>query len=747
MILYLEGLTLIIQHNLLANFTDRQLGINTTNKSKSTEKLSTGYRINRAADDAAGLSISEKMRAQIRGLDQASNNIQDGISLLQTGDGALGEIHDILQRMGELSVQAANDIYTDEDRDKIDGEFFALKREINRITSTTEFNTYPIFLDDDLPVGGYPNDIKIYSSSPGSYGGIVYNNVRYDWSKIKTKDGEHSLADTNISEGIYYLETVDGQMLSFSMGKDAKIPDISKQYNINASKDFIQIDGTIHNWASVRDDNGRPINLLEPRSGVYSFSHYGSIIEFYVDEGDTLEDILRTLNNSKEISPSWESQLTSIPRELAVRTSQGSRSYVINDENKYKIKDAPYMIHANAQGIRLDGYNTVPWSKLEFTPPFYDGSTKGIDFTTGAGIGNGTSITFECPDTGITFRFSISEESSFDGVIQGLDGVIIDGFVESSLKSDMLLSDNPQVMDSSFQVVDITIPFEKQRDELNIDFENKTWTSNSGFSDFAITFEPNSSYPLSEDEMDKLDQFFRYGTENMVQLTFGEEDEDKISISFDRANNQADTNRPQAENYDLISDYEEALDSYVKGMIDGFKEQLSSSTFSVSSDSASLHTGTVSENSILVGNAANAPRFGIKPEEGFRIKNIQAGANSNQTISLELNKLSTAKLGIMSIDLKSHISASEAITIIHNGIERISAERTKLGAYNNRLEHAMANADNMSENMQGAESSIRDVNMSDEMVKLSKHKILEQASQAMLSQANMNAGGVLKLLE
>lgn len=134
----------IITHNLAAMNTDRQLGINAENKRKSTEKLSSGYKVNRAADDAAGLKISEKMRWQIRGLNKASRNIQDGISLIQTADGALSEVHDILQRMNELATQAANDINAEEDRDALQKEMQQLKEEINRTSKDTKFNTHSI---------------------------------------------------------------------------------------------------------------------------------------------------------------------------------------------------------------------------------------------------------------------------------------------------------------------------------------------------------------------------------------------------------------------------------------------------------------------------------------------------------------------------------------------------------------------------------------------------------------------------
>lgn len=132
---------MVVQHNLQAANTNRQLGITTSAQAKSTEKLSSGYKINRAADDAAGLSISEKMRSQIRGLNKASSNAQDGVSLVQTAEGALNETHSILQRMNELATQAANGTNTSVDRSAISAELDQLTSEINRIQSTTQFNT------------------------------------------------------------------------------------------------------------------------------------------------------------------------------------------------------------------------------------------------------------------------------------------------------------------------------------------------------------------------------------------------------------------------------------------------------------------------------------------------------------------------------------------------------------------------------------------------------------------------------
>lgn len=160
---------MIVQHNMTALNANRQLNITNGSLAKKTEKLSSGYRVNRAADDAAGLSISEKMRAQIRGLDQASSNAQDGISLIQTAEGALNEIHSVLQRMRELTVQAANDTNVTADRRAIAKEVRALTSEINRIATQTEFNTMKLlsggFQSKVLQVGANTNQTISFSIS------------------------------------------------------------------------------------------------------------------------------------------------------------------------------------------------------------------------------------------------------------------------------------------------------------------------------------------------------------------------------------------------------------------------------------------------------------------------------------------------------------------------------------------------------------------------------------------------------
>ncbi|NFO05241.1 flagellin [Clostridium botulinum] len=203
---------MIINHNMNAMNAHRNMGMNTVNSGKSMEKLSSGLRINRAGDDAAGLAISEKMRGQIRGLDQATRNSQDGISMIQTAEGALNETHSILQRMRELSVQSANDTNVKADRTAIQEEMNQLTKEIDRISNTTEFNTQKLLdgtFNGKFQIGaneGQSMDLsidKINSSSLGLTSTVVIS---------ETKD---LVADSNLADGTY---TVDGTNIKDANG-------------------------------------------------------------------------------------------------------------------------------------------------------------------------------------------------------------------------------------------------------------------------------------------------------------------------------------------------------------------------------------------------------------------------------------------------------------------------------------------------------------------------------------------------
>lgn len=255
---------MVVQHNLTAMNANRQLGVTSGAQAKSAEKLSSGYKINRAGDDAAGLKISEKMRSQIRGLDKASDNAQDGISLIQTAEGALNESHSILQRMNELAVQGANDTNQSIDRDAINQELDALTEELNRISETTQFNKQNLldgnFKDKNLQVGANAKQkiaISIDCMNADALGlgketvkqggntptKVVYNGMSFEYKtsmtvgsnktsaiaafkkSISKKVGSASnfIAQYDDTTGsIYYKATIDGKEKRFASATTAQ---------------------------------------------------------------------------------------------------------------------------------------------------------------------------------------------------------------------------------------------------------------------------------------------------------------------------------------------------------------------------------------------------------------------------------------------------------------------------------------------------------------------------------------------
>ncbi len=245
---------MVIQHNLSALNANRQLGIVKSNLSKSTEKLSSGYKINRASDDAAGLSISEKMRKQIRGLSQASENCEDGISLCQVADGALNETHDILQRINELAVQSANGTNSESDREKIDQEIQQLKCEIDRIAECTSFNEFIYPLKH-----GKLQDAKVYPLKTVTMEDVDYDDVKmpetyYDnatntyvgYSPFGKYDSYNTLRLSAVIDDVNNEYPVDEFNLIFSNGSTSKSS--IRLYELN---DYIT-SGTVNSYTEIK---------------------------------------------------------------------------------------------------------------------------------------------------------------------------------------------------------------------------------------------------------------------------------------------------------------------------------------------------------------------------------------------------------------------------------------------------------------------------------------------------------------
>ena len=239
-----EEYIMVVQHNLTAMNSNRMLGITTKSQAKSTEKLSSGYKINRAADDAAGLSISEKMRKQIRGLTQASSNAQDGISAVQTAEGALTEVHDMLQRMNELAVKAANGTNSSDDRQYIQDEVNQLVEEIDRVSTTTKFNeTY-------LLKGNGEATTKTLKAKSAGFEGT--------WSGLGTGKATLTMDELKVGDEV----TIAGKKYSVSGDADAVLKAATGKATLDKG-DTVEIDGTTYKVADATDATKNEISLTD----------------------------------------------------------------------------------------------------------------------------------------------------------------------------------------------------------------------------------------------------------------------------------------------------------------------------------------------------------------------------------------------------------------------------------------------------------------------------------------------------
>lgn len=354
---------MVVQHNLTAMNANRQLGVTSGAQAKSAEKLSSGYKINRAGDDAAGLKISEKMRSQIRGLNKASDNAQDGISLIQTAEGALNESHSILQRMNELAVQGANDTNQSIDRDAINQELDALTEELNRISETTQFNKQNLldgnFKDKNLQVGANAKQkiaISIDCMNADALGlgketvkqggntpkKVVYNGMSFTYDKdndvatnkakaisafqksISQKIGGKSnfIAQYDDTTGsIYYKATIDGKEKRFADASTARTSYLADQKAIVSkaiNDDFQKYvktskasataggNGEIRNKARVDDYEAANNTITYVQNAINTVSTQRSALGALQNR---LEHTVANLDNVSENTQSAESRI------------------------------------------------------------------------------------------------------------------------------------------------------------------------------------------------------------------------------------------------------------------------------------------------------------------------------------------------------------------------------------------------------------------------------------------------------
>ena len=335
---------MVVQHNITAMNANRMLGVTTTGQSKSTEKLSSGYRINRAADDAAGLSISEKMRKQIRGLSQASTNAQDGISCVQTAEGALTEVHSMLQRMNELTVQSANGTNSSVDRNAIQAEIDQLTTEIDRVSETTKFNDTYLLKGDDTKNTSSTTSSATFAIKTGKEFKESYTlgTGKTYWA-VDAQGTVTDLTDATTAENLAKYVDKDGK------AKDGyKIynvqPDATNEYGkLNTATDILTAD-LVQSSTGLMDSAGKEVkaedlaNYFDAKTGVYKGGLYSRLTADNADGANGTKGTITQIGAeqiNKFVDVTVTEKTTTTTGALSLNLHVGADS---TDNNKIKLE-------------------------------------------------------------------------------------------------------------------------------------------------------------------------------------------------------------------------------------------------------------------------------------------------------------------------------------------------------------------------------------------------------------------------
>lgn len=616
---------MIIQHNMESSNANRQVGITNWALSKSTEKLSSGYRINRAADDAAGLVISEEMRGQIRGLNRSAQNTEEGISFCNVADGGMQELENIIQRMRELCVQAANDTNVKEDREAIQSELDVLKQEVDRITNDTEYNTIKVFrpnmvasvYDVDLGTGHWE---KIET--------ITYEVKDNNWGITNILGSNHIYNGTHLSYGLQFSgsgwHTTGKDMTYYGTGSSTLL------------------------YGSTWSDTESYINT---KYGVTISQHSANTSETFVSS-----------DGKSNISVSYGRYDTTGERYVTgVRIENYDKAVTDTDKQLLSTEKVGY-----ASGGGYAGYSAL--QNGTFNATWLDFSGLGTDYNIESLDGEGFNST--CAHCSRHYSITLlAKSSSATGLTTNADGV---GYK---------FNNNPSAPN------------------LSVDISNCT-----------------TGDEIVKTIMSAV-QSASYMTDHLTQYAYNDSEPAKLYIYDNCSSSRITENsflgiwEPQARN--------------------------SSEQFP--------H---------IVTSQKWVPDKSRVTEYKLGEFNIQVGANSTQMVGIDKPWLTASILGVTDVQVIDFEDtgddsgvASESISVCDNALNILNNKRSYIGAVTNRLEHAYDNDLNESENMQSAESLLRDAKIAEEMVQYSSRSIILQAGQSMLAQTNSSKDGILTLLQ
>lgn len=676
-----------IQHNTTSMNANRMMKVNTSSLAGSTEKLSSGYKINRAADDAAGLSISEKMRKQMRGLDRGSTNCDDGVSLCQVADGALNEVSDMLNRMKVLSIQSANGTNSQSDRAAIDAEVQALKEEAQRIFDTTTFNGKYIWKGENT-----------YAD-------------RYNYEEVV------SLRINSISRT--YTPTTDNAGVwpngGFKVSAD-------KSSGIKFS--WTGRDGTSYEsddipWPNP-ENKAQTLQLEDYLTHYYEggvlpakFQGVNATISYASTEYTKLEDIVKNVNGTTLNTSFSSSNRAACYNAAGTRLSYTTNVYLSDEIQRLSERDT-----SGASDSKF-----AEFSSMNIPDSATDDSTFTIDFTfrnVGTITATLNSISYSkndfsgneeadrmttdcksydeahgisCPVGNVSYTSHMSNDKWWGYVPAYSSGQGYLGYYTRQAQVE-------NVSGGTGETIAYALTNSTTLGGLLDNYTNDGDTSDSGYMHFYFSLSDgagslNFRFPVSESET--VDSVFAKLNEIAKIDIFASEDGSDVHGVSGNAGPSSVTVYNAYKSFTKMADvkYED-----------------------------------------FVGPGKNT-------------EDIHSADEADMTVKIPINydKLNNEYLGIKELNVMTEKASDEAMGLIDKAAEIITTQRSVFGAYQNRLEHTIKNIDNVVENTTAAESRIRDTDMAEEMVKYSRSNILQQAGQSVLAQANQTPQGVLSLLQ
>ena len=839
-----------IQHNIMAMNAYRNYNTNTSALSKNLEKLSSGYKINRAGDDAAGLAISEKMRAQITGLNAASKNVKDGISLVKTAEGAMQEIQDMLNRMDYLATQSANGTYDNEtDRAALQKEVNQLRDEINRIADSANFNGIKL-LDGSLEEGTM-NGVKYTEATADQVKNMFVNT---DWT------GKTQL-DVDAGKGVLETEGIAASKAGFQISLD-NIGKISggQKFNLTiGDNDTLSVELDAGDYtpstlaAAIVEKSGGKFTY---DGNEYNITADGNTLKFESDAKAELKTAAKIGWYVGDEAPDLTDTSVDYTTDLSDLATGGANA--LTDGDKIKIAGTDFTFDTDLK-TTLDGQTvtdadgktytlavddnnvlTITAEDGEMAKPTVSAGPAGTEATV-----NGANVTTAVEEEKATATVTLSAS----GKSITVDGTTID-FDTMTDATDVDAGDFTYSIDAATHTITFTAKNAgtagnslKVQDEDGNDVAFTGGVAGTkGSAEYDLSaFAANAGGSITIDG-----QTVNWDTD--LATTIGQINSTNFDIEVDAVTNKVTLtaknvdgtdaptnltwNNATATNFD-VAEVETPKSGYINSGMqnptsfndggsaqvangkvdfssawsDGSKIKIGDTTYTVALgadskfknaanvvDLSDLEAGgtdlakiaaqrlaaAAKDNGIFtVGHDGNgnttlqqktsvkestdmstvdkfASYLGVSTADAESLENAKAGealtlqigdtSDDFNQLKVSVGDMHTTALGIADIDIGNQAGAAAAVSIIKDAINHVSSVRGDLGAYQNRLEHTANNLSVMAENIQDAESTIRDTDVAEEMMSYVKNNILVQSAQAMLAQANQVPQGVLQLL-